>query len=419
MKKVATLSPPVAVAHGGRLSRRTVVRTLLLFVAPWLLASRSPAAFQAGSLQSATGPASITVGQPLTLTVTVENTGQPFLGVQPPDWYFYGALPSWIASIEKVSWDTNAPSYEFDNYDWVFPGAQDTFDFTLSDANLPTAPGNYAVLVNCFFPYENDGLIETYLRMDNSPKVVYFAIVNGPPVILAQPQSQTVAEGADAAFTVKAGGTLKMNYQWRFNGIPLPGATNSNLTLTQVTTSAAGTYTVKISNTLGQALSDKALLTVDVPPQITAPPTGQIVRLGDRVSFEVNASGSLPLTYQWHLNGTDLADGTNAAWTIAGVQGADAGEYSVSVGNIAGAVTSPPAALTIRALLTAVSTSSPNAFQMSLQGGIGEAYLLQASVDLSTWISLATVTNTGGVITFQDPSVTNYVKRFYRAVAQQ
>ena len=37
-------------------------------------------------------------------------------------------------------------------------------------------------------------------------------------IIIAQPQSQTVAEGSNALFTVIAGGTAPLSYQWHFNG---------------------------------------------------------------------------------------------------------------------------------------------------------------------------------------------------------
>ena len=43
------------------------------------------------------------------------------------------------------------------------------------------------------------------------------------PVIMEQPKSQTVSEGASALLTVAATGILPLSYQWRFNDIDLPG----------------------------------------------------------------------------------------------------------------------------------------------------------------------------------------------------
>jgi uncharacterized repeat protein (TIGR01451 family) len=83
-----------------------------------------------------------------------------------------------------------------------------------------------------------------------------------PPVILGQPTNQTVAVGGTANFTVAATGTALLNYQWRFGGVNITGATNATLTLTNVQFSQAGSYAVQVTNLYGSALSSNAALTV-------------------------------------------------------------------------------------------------------------------------------------------------------------
>lgn len=64
-------------------------------------------------------------------------------------------------------------------------------------------------------------------------------------------------------FSVSASGTAPLAYQWRTNGVDLAGGASSpTLTLTNVTTANAGSYTVRVSNTGGSAVSDPATLTV-------------------------------------------------------------------------------------------------------------------------------------------------------------
>ena len=41
--------------------------------------------------------------------------------------------------------------------------------------------------------------------------------VNVPPCITNAPPSQTVAQGGNVTFTVGAGGTAPLSYQWTFN----------------------------------------------------------------------------------------------------------------------------------------------------------------------------------------------------------
>jgi hypothetical protein len=85
------------------------------------------------------------------------------------------------------------------------------------------------------------------------------------PAIIVQPQSQTVIVGDVATFTVDADGTAPLNYQWRFQGNPINGATQPNYTLTGITTNQAGDYSVSISNAIGATISTNARLTVWVP----------------------------------------------------------------------------------------------------------------------------------------------------------
>jgi hypothetical protein len=92
------------------------------------------------------------------------------------------------------------------------------------------------------------------------------------PVIRRQPLSQTVMAGATVTFTVEAEARTPLNYQWQFQGVNLPGATNPTLTLSPATTNHAGTYRVVVSNIAGTATSDPATLTVNVD---TTPPTLQ------------------------------------------------------------------------------------------------------------------------------------------------
>jgi hypothetical protein len=72
------------------------------------------------------------------------------------------------------------------------------------------------------------------------------------------------------------------------------------------------------------------------------------------VSFSVTASGAAPLTYQWRLNGNDLADSagritgaTSNILTIWNVQHTDSGLYSVAVANSLGSALSSDALLTV------------------------------------------------------------------------
>ena len=83
-----------------------------------------------------------------------------------------------------------------------------------------------------------------------------------PPTIVTQPTNQAVVIGGTATFSVTAGGTAPLYYQWAFNETNIPGATYTTLTLTNVQVSQAGNYTVLVTNLFGSVLSSNAMLTV-------------------------------------------------------------------------------------------------------------------------------------------------------------
>ncbi len=83
------------------------------------------------------------------------------------------------------------------------------------------------------------------------------------PFIVSQPTNQTVLVGGAASFSVSAGGTAPLNYQWSFNGTNLDGATSASLTLTNLQPTNAGTYAVVVTNNYGSATSSNATLTVN------------------------------------------------------------------------------------------------------------------------------------------------------------
>jgi hypothetical protein len=96
------------------------------------------------------------------------------------------------------------------------------------------------------------------------------------PFITSQPTNQTVTAGGTATFTVAADGTPPLNYQWRWNGTNLAGATGTALTLSNVQSAQAGSYAVRVTNTFGSVLSSNAVLTVNSTPSCSPPPSGLV-----------------------------------------------------------------------------------------------------------------------------------------------
>jgi hypothetical protein len=167
------------------------------------------------------------------------------------------------------------------------------------------------------------------------------------PAITTQPVSASVVQGNPVTFTAAANGTAPLVFQWLKNGTPISGANSNVLSLAAVTTNDAASYSVVVTNIVGTIASSSATLTVLVPPSIVTAPAGTAVVAGNTATFSVIAAGTAPLTYQWLKNGAAISGATSAMLTLNNVSATDAANYSVTVANAAGSVTSAAATLTV------------------------------------------------------------------------
>ena len=89
-------------------------------------------------------------------------------------------------------------------------------------------------------------------------------MTNPALTILTQPTSQNVFTGGKAWFSVAAGGNPPLTYQWRQNGLPVAGNSNS-LTIYPAISSNVGNYDVVVTNSGGAVTSSVAALTLKEP----------------------------------------------------------------------------------------------------------------------------------------------------------
>lgn len=152
-------------------------------------------------------------------------------------------------------------------------------------------------------------------------------------------------------------------------------------------------------------------------PFITTPPQTQAVVGGQDAVFGVLAIGVLPMSYQWQFNGGNIPNATNSTLTITNAGPGDQGSYQVVLTNLAGMVTSPPAALSIydtaAASLAFPTFSTGGCFRLSLAGVPGFNYIIETSTNLRNWAPLSTNTSP---FTSVDGDATHFLARYYRAV---
>jgi hypothetical protein len=150
-----------------------------------------------------------------------------------------------------------------------------------------------------------------------------------------------------ATFNVGAFGNGQVTYQWRFKGSPLPGATGTSLTISNVNISHQGNYDVVVMDAMGAIVSQPAFLGVLVKPVIVVWPSAQTLPVGGMLSVAVQIRGSPPpFTYSLNKSPvllTNVSDSTNTFFTYGPVSTADAGaSWRIIVKNAA--LTNPAAA---------------------------------------------------------------------------
>jgi Ig-like domain-containing protein len=147
------------------------------------------------------------------------------------------------------------------------------------------------------------------------------------PAIVSQPMGARVAIGEMISLSVRARGQPQPTYQWRKDGVPLTGASDSRLTVASATPADAGTYDVTASNELGTVASDKARVSVGRHRQTLSFQGTTIVTAGQPVMLSAAASSGLPVRFDL-VSGAALLNGavmTPQGGTVV-VQASQAGD---------------------------------------------------------------------------------------------
>jgi hypothetical protein len=142
--------------------------------------------------------------------------------------------------------DTTAPLA----YQWLFNNSEITgatnSSYSVASAQ-PADAGNYSVIL-------------TNLYGSLTSQVATLTVTNIS--ILTQPVSQSVIQGANAAFSIVANAGTSLAYQWLYNNADISDATNSSYTVANAQPADSGSYFVVLTNLYGGVTSQVATLTV-------------------------------------------------------------------------------------------------------------------------------------------------------------
>jgi hypothetical protein len=174
------------------------------------------------------------------------------------------------------------------------------------------------------------------------------------------------------------------------------------------------------------------------PPSFVVQPLGlSVLNGGTAIITTAAASLVIPITsVTWYYNNKPITNGStsvltintglaaSSTLTIANVNSATAGEYSVKVLNSSGTTTSSNANVvivlnTVSNLVSAVTGAVgmvSSGFKLQFSAPTGSNLVIQASSDLNNWSSISTNVVSNGSVTYTDTVARTYSSRFYRAM---
>lgn len=150
-----------------------------------------------------------------------------------------------------------APTFRWFKGDVEIPGATSA-TLTIGSAT-PADSGDYHV-------------VATNSVDSDTSRIATLTVSSAPPAapqITTQPVSRTVSAGQGVTFTVVAGGTSPLSYQWFKGAAAIPGATSDSLTISPVAAADAGSYRVTVTNALATVTSNTAVLSVAAAQQFS------------------------------------------------------------------------------------------------------------------------------------------------------
>lgn len=166
------------------------------------------------------------------------------------------------------------------------------------------------------------------LRLPISFRMLILPVGQTPPPLPAEaitgPANVRVIRGGSATMRFTYRGTAPFTFQWRHNGVDIPGETGSTLSLSDVQVADAGSYTVVVSNALGSDESPAGTLTVDDVPYTDIMTSAWTLETGSR-PYLANDNNTRSIAWSPSTGNLLLASrsaGTNLVYVLDGNTGA-------------------------------------------------------------------------------------------------
>ena len=112
---------------------------------------------------------------------------------------------------------------------------------------------------------------------------------------------------------------------------------------------------------------------VATPVSIVQQPKGETIMVGNSYTLSAEASGSVPLSYQWQKDGKDIVGAIRSSLAFASAAESDTGAYQLTVSQGAQKVTTTPVTLTVKPAPTAIDLPDSMVLHLKFDGNYTDA----------------------------------------------
>jgi hypothetical protein len=191
------------------------------------------------------------------------------------------------------------------------------------------------------------------------------------------PQTVTITNEGRGTIVIES--VVASAAQFSYSGPALPVKLASGQSLTGSVTfkpSAAQTYSASLHVhafgariTIGLTGTGTGTASTAVAPAISSQPASATITAGQSATFNVAATGTAPMTYQWNMNGAAISGATSSSYTTpTETMTNNSAKFTVMVSNSAGSAMSNAAVLTVNNPTVAPSITTQPASQTIVSG---------------------------------------------------
>jgi hypothetical protein len=237
---------------------------------------------------------------------------------------------------------------------------------------------------------------------------------------MLHPFNRAVRLGEATRFAALSAGPGPATYQWQYNGLNLPGATQCMLTLGSVHWTNAGTYRVIVSDARGTVVGPPMILSVEREPLRFDPAALRVETDGSLHTRLLGASGLGPVIV--------LASSELVAWepiftnppVVGALDFVDAGAAHRPQTFYRASESIVPQPIRLEWVSGAGGMMDNGGFPLRVTGvsALGPV-LIHASSNLVDWECVFTNPPTAGPLFYQEGLSTRPAVRFYRASEQR